>query len=123
MRWDYAPTRCTSDTLDLDLTAIDLANFLQQISDHVQYPGVWKNAPLRLVLAPKSQDWWVPPEQEARGGWQPRQGDATTPKDVSDKLRPLAHVALRDQVVATALMLCLANRVETMQRDPRPAAR
>ena len=112
-----------SDTLDLDLTAIDLANFLREIRDAVQYPEAWKNEPLRLVLAPKSQDWWVPPEQEARGGWQPRQADATTPKDVSDKLRPLAHVALRDQVVATALMLCLANRVETMQRDPRPAAR
>ncbi|MCY3592413.1 MAG: RNA-directed DNA polymerase [Acidobacteria bacterium] len=112
-----------SDTLDLDLTAVDLANFLQQISDEVQYPHVWKNAPLRLVLAPKSQDWWVRPEQEATGRWQPRPTDAGTLADVSDKLRPLAHVALRDQVVATALMLCLANRVETRQRDPRPAAR
>ena len=112
-----------SDTLDLDLTAVDLANFLQEISDEVQFPEVWKNTPLRLVQAPKSQDWWVPPEQETTDRWQPRPDDSGRLADVSKKLRPLAHVALRDQVVATALMLCLANRVETMQHDPRPTAR
>lgn len=35
-------------------------------------------------------------------------------------LRPLAHVSLRDQVVSTAIMLCLADQVETRQGDPRP---
>jgi hypothetical protein len=33
------------------------------------------------------------------------------------KLRPLAHVGLKDQVAATAIMLCLADRVETIQGD------
>ncbi len=112
-----------SDTLDLDLTAVDLANFLQQLSNDVQYPEVWRNEPLRLVLAPKSQDWWVRSEEDETSHWQPRPDDSDILTDVSDKLRPLAHVALRDQVVATALMLCLANRVETIQRDPRHAAR
>jgi hypothetical protein len=37
----------------------------------------------------------------------------------ASKLRPLAHVTLRDQVAATAIMLCLADRVETAQGDPR----
>ncbi|MBY3590280.1 RNA-directed DNA polymerase [Rhizobium bangladeshense] len=36
------------------------------------------------------------------------------------ELRPLAHVSLRDQVVTTAIMLCLADLVETLQGDPRP---
>ncbi|WP_248360534.1 RNA-directed DNA polymerase [Anaeromyxobacter oryzae] len=35
------------------------------------------------------------------------------------KLRPLAHVSLIDQVAATALMMCLADRIETRQGDPR----
>ena len=39
------------------------------------------------------------------------------------RIRPLAHVSLADQVVATALMLCLADRVETRQGDPRHPVR
>ncbi|MGN7928638.1 RNA-directed DNA polymerase [Sphingopyxis sp. 22461] len=35
------------------------------------------------------------------------------------KIRPLAHVSLPDQVAATALLLCLSERVETAQGDPR----
>ena len=41
----------------------------------------------------------------------------------SARLRPLAHVNLADQVVATALMLCLADRVETLQGDSRLSVR
>ena len=33
-------------------------------------------------------------------------------------MRPLAHVDLGDQVAATAIMLCLADRVESQQGDP-----
>lgn len=114
-----------SDTLDLDLTAVRVESFLSELGVHSQQPLVWKSTPLRLVLAPKSQDWWVSPSSndEAPHFWRPRSADTNGPVDVSDKLRPLAHVALRDQVVATALMLCLANRVETRQGDPRHVAR
>ena len=114
-----------SDTLDLDLTAVKVESFVRELAAESQQPLIWKDTPLRLVLAPKSQDWWVSPSSgdEAPHSWRPRSADPSHPVDVSDKLRPLAHVALRDQVVATALMLCLANRVETRQRDPRPAAR
>lgn len=141
------------DTLDLDLTAVDLENFLSELTSAIEDPATWKSKPLRLVLAPKSQDWWVSEsctaleEDQQAPRWRPRpkdpccreqrEGEApacccprcqgcrekdpcSESKDVSDKLRPLAHVALRDQVVATALMLCLANRVETQQGDPRP---
>ena len=37
------------------------------------------------------------------------------------RIRPLAHVDLSDQVAATAIMLCLADRVETRQGDPTGA--
>lgn len=116
------------DTLELDLKAVDLKNFLAGIARELDDPGRWKGKPLRLVLAPKSQDWWVPRTDESSDTaepnaiWQPRSLEpGRDPADVSERLRPLAHVDLRDQVVATALMLCLANRVETEQGDPRPS--
>ena len=116
-----------SDALELDLKAVDLSTFLGEIANDVRTPANWDHRPLRLVLAPKSQDWWVtkacdsPDGTEPHHRWQPRPSKPCEPPgDVTDKLRPLAHVALRDQVVATALMLCLANRVETRQGDPRP---
>ncbi len=141
------------DTLELDLTAVDLEDFLSDLASAIKDPGTWQSKPLRLILAPKNQDWWVRAKckaavkEEAAPQWRPRPeapcsrghrgGEApacccpgckscqeedpcSEPKDVSDKLRPLAHVALRDQVLATALMLCLANRVETRQGDSRP---
>lgn len=141
------------DTLDLDLTAVDLRDFLSELASAIADQATWKSTPLRLVLAPKRQHWWVRESckalevEQPAPQWRPRpknpcsrdQRDGEAPacccprckgcrekdpcsesKDVSDKLRPLAHVALRDQVLATALMLCLANRVETRQGDPRP---
>src|SRR3546814_4251369 len=46
------------------------------------------------------------------GLWKPERPGPT-------KIRPLAHVSLSDQVAATALMLCLSERAETAQGDPR----
>ncbi len=62
-----------------------------------------------MVPAPKSQQWKV----ESDGQWKPVDGNGDTAK-----IRPLAHVSLRDQVIATAMMMCLADRVETRQGDP-----
>lgn len=103
-----------SDTLALDRAAVDLREFLGSVADSLRSPEAWTGSPLRMVPAPKTQRWHLP------GGdcWEPferAQNEAS--------LRPLAHVQLRDQVVATALMLCLANRVETRQGDPRESVR
>ena len=89
-----------SDTLALDRAAVNLPAFLSELRKRLQSPESWQNDPLRIVLAPKSQRWRV-----REGVWEPVEKGAT-----SARLRPLAHVA--DQVVATALMLCLADRVE-----------
>ncbi len=99
-----------SDTLGLDQVATDLPAFIGRIRARLQSGDLWQTEPLRIVLAPKSQSWRV-----HNGDWRPvnKQGPAQA------LLRPLAHVGLADQVVATALMLCLANRVETRQKDPR----
>lgn len=96
-----------SDTLELDWITADLPNFIDGLSSTLATPEIWESDPLRLVPAPKSQKWHV-----TQNGWEP-----VKPID-EERLRPLAHVSIRDQVVATALMLCLANRVETRQGDP-----
>ena len=97
-----------SDTLALDRAAVNLPEFLGEIGERLQSSAGWQNDPLRIVPAPKSQRWRV-----RQGIWEPVNGAR------SARLRPLAHVSLADQVVATALMLCLANRIETLQGDPR----
>lgn len=98
-----------SDTLALDLASANLRVFLDEIRQRLMLPETWSRRPLRIVPAPKSQSWQV-----RQGVWGPVKTGKTP-----GRLRPLAHVDLADQVVATALMLCLADRIETMQGDPR----
>ena len=102
-----------SDTLALDRAAVSLPTFIDELRERLQSPEDWQNDPLRIVPAPKSQGWRV-----RDGTWEPVNRGTT-----SARLRPLAHVSLADQVVATALMLCLADRVETTQGDPRREVR
>ena len=97
-----------SDTLALDREAVNLPSFLGEIRERLQSSMSWQNDPLRIVPAPKSQHWRV-----RENKWEPVSGAK------SARIRPLAHVSLADQVVATGLMLCLADRVETLQGDPR----
>ena len=99
-----------SDTLALDRATANLPEFIADTINFLEAPEKWVSDPLRLVLAPKSQRWRVSPEKT----WEP-----TESGDANLRMRPLAHVSLRDQVVATAVMLCLANKVETAQQDPR----
>ena len=97
-----------SDTLALDRAAVNLPAFIGELRERLSSSESWQNDPLRIVPAPKSQRWRV-----REGAWEPVKGAR------SAQLRPLGHVSLADQVVATALMLCLADRVETLQGDPR----
>ena len=99
-----------ADTLELDRSSVNLPQFLSGLSTEIRQSVRWQNTPLRMVPAPKSQDWHV----SKAGMWEPRKRG-----EVESKLRPLAHADLRSQVVATAIMMCLADRVETAQGDPR----
>lgn len=101
-----------ADTLELDLACVDYPAFIDGCIKDLRKPESWTPQLLRLVPAPKSQPWW---ELTEDGDWLPEKDDEL-PKDV--KLRPLAYVPLRDQVVTTALMMCLADRIETRQGDP-----
>lgn len=100
-----------SDTLALDRAAANLPSFIAELRERVRAHDLWQNEPLRIVPAPKSQRWRVNPVSQA---WEPIENDET-----ASRLRPLAHVSLSDQVIASAVMLCLADRVETLQGDPR----
>lgn len=101
-----------ADTLELDWVTVNLPKFIAEISEALETPDKWKSDPIRLIPAPKKQRWRVLDS----GEWKPEK-----PNTIPIRLRPLAHVSIRDQVVATALMLCLANRIESLQGDPRGA--
>lgn len=98
-----------SDTLELDRAAVNLPEFLQRVKDRILNTSDPINDPLRMVPAPKSQAW----EISDTGEWRPKRRT-----NAAAEIRPLAHVSLVDQVVATAMMLCLADRAETAQGDP-----
>jgi hypothetical protein len=109
-----------SDTLELDRTAANLPDFLAELTQRLTAADQWVSDPLRIVPAPKCQQWRVAPDTKR---WEPVELGK-----LGAKLRPLAHVSLRDQVAATAMMICLADRIETLQGDTRapikdPAAR
>lgn len=95
-----------SDTLELDRAAADLPRFISNLSERLR-SGRYETDEIRLVPAPKNQQWHL----DAKGHWKPVKRGST-------KIRPLAHVSLSDQVTATALLLCLGDRVETAQGDP-----
>jgi hypothetical protein len=99
-----------SDTLALDHAAVNLPRFLAGLRERLGSAGSWQNHPLRIIPAPKNQRWRV----NASGAWEPVEKGKT-----AARLRPLAHVSLADQVLGTALMLCLADRIEALQGDPR----
>ena len=98
-----------ADTLELDCSAVDLdtklADWAAALSD-----GSYRPAPCRVVPAPKNAAWVFDPSMP--GGWGPKKTGST------EVLRPLAHLGIREQTVATALMLCLADCIESAQGNP-----
>jgi hypothetical protein len=98
-----------ADVLELDCSAVDLDSQLNLWSAQLSN-GEYQTSPLRMVPAPKTQAWSF--DSRSAGGWGPLQNDLATPI-----LRPLAHLGIREQTVATAVMCCLANCIETAQRN------
>ncbi len=97
-----------ADTLGLDIEALRIPEFIRQIQERLGNPAGFEARPLHIVPAPKNQRWAY-----VDGEWSPQE------TKIDKKLRPLAHVDLQDQVIATAMMLCLADRVETRLGNPR----
>lgn len=99
----------TVDSLALDFASVNLPSFIKDIRKRLLAENTWRSEPLRIVPAPKNQEWLVTDDS-----WKP-----TCSETIATQMRPLAYVSLMDQVVATATMLCLADRVETLQGDTR----
>jgi len=130
-----------ADVLELDASTIDLEEQLIRWGAAVSEDS-FRPHHLLLVPAPKNGKWafretpnvnspegivkldldslgsnptfddWGP-----KGSSQGEQGTADTSTGTPQKLRPLAHLTIRDQTVATAVMMCLAEAVESAQGD------
>lgn len=129
-----------ADVLELDASTVELEAQLLRWGKEVSQDS-FLPYDLHLVPAPKNAKWefkanpiaqsldalldldidsigsepvfddWVPkPKADARGVVEKLTG-------MSQKLRPLAHLSIRDQTLATAVMMCLAEAVETAQGD------
>lgn len=130
-----------ADVLELDSSTIGLEQRLVRWSADVARSD-FKPDDLLLVPAPKNAKWEFRPRPQTPtledilnpnidepgseptfDDWcpKPKQVDATSQTDgipIPQKLRPLAHLSIRDQTLATAVMMCLAEAVETAQGDP-----
>jgi hypothetical protein len=95
-----------ADVLELDLSNTRLPNTLRVLQDELKDHEALKPSLARLVLAPKSTPWEI-----RQGEWRPKKGK-------QQKIRPLAHLPIRDQTLATAFLLCMADVVETAQGSP-----
>lgn len=99
-----------SDTLELDLSALKLNQLISTWQKEMRKSN-YSNSLARVVWAPKNQDWIY---QEKY--WGPKPDNESNKRN--QKLRPLAHIPINEQVITTALMISLANIVETYQGNP-----
>jgi hypothetical protein len=131
-----------ADVLELDVSTVDLENHLVQWATEV-CQAEFRPKDLLLVPAPKNARWWFRPTPTITSldqlldldlndlgteptfeDWtpsEPSQSDSTDGQSGQAharlKLRPLAHLSIRDQSLATAVMMCLAEAVESAQGD------
>ena len=128
-----------ADGLELDVAMANLEQCLEDWAAAITKKSFQTDA-MRLVPAPKNARWeFKPPPQEMTAnlfdtsfnfddlGPQPTFGDwapceprkkSETAEEITQKLRPLAHLTLREQTLATTVMMCLAEAVETAQGNP-----
>lgn len=114
---DYIRTRnWYADMLELDLSAANLrANIEQWRSDYSERGfAALKPDAMRLVPAPKTCAWELQQDPTGKIRWQPKKKQDNGKPPV---MRPLAHLTIRDQTLATAAMICLADVVESAQGD------
>lgn len=105
-----------ADTLALDISALGLES--DAASWGKQLKGLKPIAPISLELVPaaKSEAWVI----DATLGWVPKsfqEKEGKNERKEKPPIRPLAHLTVKDQTWASAIMLCLADGIETAQGD------
>ena len=96
-----------ADTLELDASTFNLEENINAWSEELKNQS-YSPSPMRLVPAPKG-DAWTFKQNKGEWEWKPKKSSGSEP------LRPLAHLTIKDQVIATAIMMCVADAVETEQ--------
>lgn len=135
-----------ADMLELDASTIDLEDNLNRWSTEIQDASFLPKE-LLLVPAPKNAKWVFRPAVDQTNwedilatdfdqlgpdptfaDWTPKPKAESNPDPngpaeevIAQKLRPLAHLSIRDQTLATAVMMCLAEAVETVQGNTSQA--
>ncbi len=121
-------TNWYADTFELDRSAIDLDSLLVIWIDELLQDD-FDFLPLRIVPAPKSEQWHFEQINQAESvfnegykfsenyfeGFSHTWVPILNNDEVIKPLRPLAHVGIRDQTLMMALMMCVANKIETLQ--------
>ncbi|MFJ2550245.1 RNA-directed DNA polymerase, partial [Pseudomonas sp. NPDC087612] len=125
-----------ADVLELDSSTINLERQLKEWSQAIGRPSFLPDG-LKLVPAPKNGKWEfcssrsstieelldtpITEQDSLFHEWRPcadQNGVEPPAPPELQKLRPLAHISIRDQSLATAVMMCLAEAIETAQGNP-----
>ncbi|AZP11212.1 reverse transcriptase domain-containing protein [Undibacterium parvum] len=99
-----------ADTLALDISALGLESNAEKWANALTKNDI-ELRDLELVPAAKSEPWGL----DSKKGWVPLEEPKI--RESKPPVRPLAHMTVRDQTWATALMMCLADAVESAQGD------
>jgi hypothetical protein len=107
-----------ADVLELDLSVVNLQAQIAAWRRAYERDGAvaLRPSPMRLIPAPKTGAWEF--DHTKVPAWRPDLDRATKNDSRPVVLRPLAHLSIRDQTLAIAVMICLADLVESLQGDP-----
>ena len=92
-----------TDLLSLDKYTLTIDSVIKRWSHEISN-GKFNNTKLKLIPAPKSAKWSI-----ENGEWAQNENNR--------KLRPLADVSVRDQTLATAVLMCIADALESRQKN------
>lgn len=122
-------TNWYADNFELDKSALILPELCGEWINGI-LAGSTKFDDLKLVPAPKTSLWYFDENDCSEFSKEnlnqhmdrlaaPCYCLKWTPKEPGKlKLRPLAHIGIKEQTIMTLVMMCLANEVEALQGDP-----
>ncbi len=108
-----------ADVLELDISTATLPGMIQKWIVDFDQQGFESLIPdpCRVVPAPKTHHWIFSKPQNGLKEWRPSMSE----NEKQFHLRPLAHLDIKAQSLASAVMICLADLVETVQGNPTPS--
>lgn len=104
-----------ADILELEETAICLPDKLAEWSSQIKSNNASQKRLAKYVPCPKNAEWCFSDKKNAKNKWGIKKGQGNKNEAQEQELRPLAHLSIRDQVMASSVMLCLADAIESLQ--------